>query len=162
MTTEREAMTEEMRFDDVLPIRVDIWLNEVKHYLLEATGDPIVRYRAACMSAVRMVDGKMSGVDGKIADTEAMLVAACLWRCGVENLADQPVRLDEVRKLPGRIQTALFVRCQKICSLTGDDSLDSLRKRRAVMQRELAEVENKILDLESPEHAARAEEQEKN
>jgi hypothetical protein len=146
----------ELDFADLAPIEVPVKVNGVpKYVLVEASGAAAVAYRNMVSKAAKMVDGKVTGLDG-IADAEPLLVSLCLSpvddaaykRDGVvratraNNNDLVTLHVSRVKAWPYRFQRALFDKVMEISpDLREKDTPESVRKRIAELQAKLAELE---------------------
>lgn len=139
--------TEPMDFD-LAPIRIPVTVRGKRYILSDATAGAVVQYRNALMKSTRMIDGKVSGVEG-MADAEPLLVSLCLSNLSKDDpLAPAtdpggnpvPVGIAVVKSFPSSAMKILFDRIKEISGLNDDESEETLAKRIEVDQKKLASM----------------------
>ncbi len=118
----------EMRFDDLEPIKIPVFIGTKEYVLREASADAAVKYRNAGTKAARMQDGKLVGLDG-VADVVLLLVCGCLFEVKEigGNRVEGPVSPVWLRTLPYRIVKPLFDRAKAISKgLEDEDTVETL------------------------------------
>lgn len=103
---------EKMVFNDLAPVEVEVEIERDQYVLREPSEGAAVKYRNAALRAARMVDGKVTGMDG-LADAEPLLVSLCLFKTN-GNGARVPVSLDFVMSLKPKVVRALYERVKQI------------------------------------------------
>lgn len=133
---------------DTLDLReVSVCIAGKNYTLREANGEAARRYRNTVLKAARLgPDGKPVSIDG-MADAEMVLINQCL--------IDHSGRMTPIAVLagwPSHILKKLFVRIQEISDLkeSEEDTLEGLAKRRARLEKEMAETNLKLARLAPP------------
>ena len=144
-------MTEQMRFDDLAPQHVEVYVGQKKYYLCEPSEDAVCKFRNAVSRETKWQDGKLAYV-GNMADTEPMLVSMCLYRATDDGSLpvdgngrpDQKhlMALSAVRSWPARIVSALYKKARTLGNLDEDDSPDGLQRQIEELQNRLDAVRN--------------------
>jgi hypothetical protein len=78
MAATMNRITEELVFDDLTPIEVPVTLAGKKYRLREASGATAIKWRNAMTKGLKMVDGKLSGIEG-VGDLDLLLLTLCLF-----------------------------------------------------------------------------------
>lgn len=126
---------------DLQPVRVPVTYRG-RRFVLTESGDAVVKYRNASISAARMRDGKVVGLSGA-ADAEPILVAGCLFENADPDLlprADRPVSPAFVRGLPSRLTAKLFDRAREINGIKDEETVTKIDDQIALLQRRRAEL----------------------
>jgi len=136
-----------LNFEDLTPAEVPVSIAGRHYVLREATGDAAVKYQNAVTKCSRFTDGKFSGIQGSLADTQPLLVSLCLF--DVEHLQGstdpklvaKPVAEHVIRSWPYRIQRSLFDRAKELSGLADEETQETLTKQIADLQEKLAKLQ---------------------
>ncbi len=122
-------------FGDITPIVVSVTINQERYELREATGDVACRYRNALLKCTQLgPEGKPQKIEG-MADIEPFLVSMCLFK---ENGA--AVNAAVVRAWPSHVLKKLFETAKEISKLDEDETVESLEKQKAAIEKQLAKL----------------------
>jgi len=112
-------MNEALEFD-LAPISVSVTIGGKPYVLKEASEDAARQWNNANLKAMKMSDGKLSGMDG-VADNASLLISLCLF--DITDGFTSPVSLATIRSWPHRITKPLFEKCKSISGLgeSGDE-----------------------------------------
>ena len=131
-----DTMNELLDFNDLTPIEVPVSVQGRQYTLREASGDAACQYRNAVSGSYQYgPDGNISGVKG-LSDAGPLLVSLCLVD---EN--GRAVKQEIVRGWPARVMMALFRRAKEISELDEPETVESLERQVAVLQRRLVELQ---------------------
>ncbi len=136
-------MSDSLVFDTVEPIEVPVSIGKHKYVLREASGAAACKWRNAQLKASKIVDGKVSGLEG-MPDTEPLLISYCLFCVDSTGAVTQTVPLEIIRGWPYRIQRGLFAKLKEISALEEKETKATLEKRQK-------EVTDKLKGLEEDE-----------
>lgn len=132
-------------FSDLASQEVRVPIGNKVYVLREPTGDAVVKWRNAQLRSSKMVDGKLSSIDG-MADAEPLLVSLCLFECrpqpdGTE--VQYIVKENTVRAWPNRVQRALYDKVMELGHLneSGEETKETLREQIKDLQEKLHKLE---------------------
>lgn len=132
-----------LRFDDLMPKELPVWLGGRPYALREASESAAVAYRNVITSGVKIVDGQVSGV-GNIAEAQPVLLSQCLYRAEQEGRQGKVpldamgnadfrhlVPMSWVKGLPAHIVKQLFDTVKEMSPglVEEEESADVIRKR---------------------------------
>lgn len=132
-------------FTDLAPIELPVKIMGRNFLLREASADAAVRYRNCLLRSTRMVDGKVSGIEG-MADAEPLLVSCCLLELIIHSNGEtlkRAVTEGDVRRLPNRITAKLFEAAKRISRLDEDEKPEVIKKQIKALQERLEKMEPK-------------------
>jgi len=117
-----ELQTDELRFDDLTPTEVPVYLAGKSYILREASGDAACKYRNAMLACTRLgPDGKPSSIQG-MADIEPLLVSMCLYNAEEGDKSfGKCVPLNIIRSWPSRVQKSLYDKVKEISEIGEED-----------------------------------------
>jgi hypothetical protein len=130
-------------FPDLKPVEVSVTVGRVTYVLREASYAVKKQYRNAQMRAVRMVDGKMTGLDGAM-EADPLLLAGCLFETDNEGKATN--RTVDVRLLhswPARVVEPLVAEAKRLSNIDQDETREALEKRLEETKKALAKLDEK-------------------
>jgi hypothetical protein len=141
-------------FGDIAPKEITIRMGNRLYIIREASSDAAVKFRNASLKAAKMVDGKLSGMDG-LADAEPLLVSLCVFEADTRGIISRdsqghpiPVTLQTVRGWPNRVQKLCFDKIKEISDgLDEKDTVQSLQKKIV----ELEKRRKELMAAETPE-----------
>lgn len=119
--------------------------------LTEASENAGRVYRALATRALRMNDGKVSGVGGEIADIQSVVVGECLFQTvgndgtNVLMSGNTPMKvpLERVQRMPTRVVKEMFDWIKKVSDLDEKEkSPEEIRKQIVELQKKLEKVES--------------------
>ena len=125
-------------FTDINLIEREVHIQGVVSKLREASAEAVIKYRNAATKGVRMEDGKVTGMDG-IADSELVLVAACLFR--PEANTYRKMTVEDVSKWPYKIVRPLFDWVKEVSEIDPPETKESLWKQFHAIQRKIRALE---------------------
>lgn len=118
-----------------------------KDYIIrEADGDTAAKFRGMQISHLKLTDGKASGINPGMSESELFLVSKTLYRKVPEATKENPnavptlVPLSVIRLWPDRITGRAFEIAQEISGLKTAETKESLLKQRAEIDKKLAEI----------------------
>lgn len=124
-----------------IPVTLSSKRGKKSYVLREPSTHAATRYRNATLSAAKMEDGKINGMDG-LADAEPLLVSLCLF-VPMENRPPEQwatVPIQEVMAFPNRVQADLFAKIKELDpSITGDETVESMEKQVEDLMKRIAE-----------------------
>lgn len=138
-------MSDTLEFDDLAPTEIKVRIGKDHYLLREASTDAATKYRNAQIAAMRVSDGKVTGMAG-IADTDPLLVSLCLFPLenGVPKLDRHgwPVNvpISFVRGLRNKITKVLVEKIRSISDLDEEDTEESLSTQISLLQDRLAAI----------------------
>lgn len=142
-------MSDSFDFDGITPVSIPVRVGGKRYILREATGDVAVRYRNACLKAMKLgADGKPVAMEN-MADVEPYLVHLTLFAVA-ENGGESQVPLATVRGWPARVVKALFNKAKEIGSLDEADTKEQLQARIDADQAKLAALSNGHAEKNEP------------
>lgn len=128
-------MSDELVFDDLTFKEKPVKIGDKDYVLRELNGDGLIKYESARMSRCTLgADGKPVSVSANIAEIYPLLVSLCLFSVNPENGQKTPVSIDFVKKLPGRIQTALFTHAKDISGIDQEVSEETKKSSSTVTE----------------------------
>lgn len=132
---------------------------EGKNYVLrEASEDAHVKYRNAVLRASKLNEkGNISSMDG-MADSEPILVAACLFEQYTDAKGAQrerPMLVNQILQWPTRVVKPLYEKAKEMSDINQDETKDQLKKtienaRKKLEKLEAAEAGNESQGKETP------------
>lgn len=126
----------EMRFDDITPIEVEVFVGKEKYILRETSGAARVIYDNARLACYEYQEGKLVKVHD-IASIEVLLVSLCLFMGdGVT-----PVPEVTIKVWPGRVYKALYEKAREISGMS--DTPENLEEQIKLLQKQLSEYREK-------------------
>jgi len=140
--------------DDLALIQIPVTYKGKTYLLTEAFGDAVAQWRNAQLAGTTMRQSEDDGVKtislGGMADSEPLLVALCLFSPGPDgNLIldargnvdrKHQVPLSVVRSWPQRLVGPLFERVKEISRLNEVETMESLEKKIADLQKRLGKL----------------------
>jgi len=126
-----------MRFDDITPIEVEVFVGKEKYVLRETSGAARAIYDNARLACYEYQEGKLVKVHD-IADVEILLVSLCLFK--VED-GVTPVSTMTLKKWPSRIYKALYDRAREISGMV--ETAENLEEQIKLLQKQLSELKSK-------------------
>lgn len=140
-----EVINMPIEFDDIAPIEVPVKRKGLNYVLCECDEGGAVKYRAASMRGVRLVeteDGQEVVMGDGQAESEPLLVSLCLHQVYPDGRRRQ-VSLSEIKTWRPEEVKQLHERAKAISNLGEDsDDPDKLRKQIARLQKRLERLEN--------------------
>ena len=126
----------EMRFDDITPIEVEVFVGKEKYILRETSGAARVIYDNARLACYEYQEGKLVKVHD-IANIEVLLVSLCLFMSdGVT-----PVPEVTIKVWPGRVYKALYEKAREISGMS--ETPENLEEQIKLLQKQLSENRDK-------------------
>jgi hypothetical protein len=126
----------EIRFDDITPIEVEVFVGKEKYILRETSGAARVIYDNARLACYEYQEGKLVKVHD-IANIEVLLVSLCLFMSdGVT-----PVSEVTIKMWPGRVYKALYERAREISGMS--ETPENLEEQIKLLQKQLSEYRDK-------------------
>jgi hypothetical protein len=126
----------EIRFDDISPIEVEVFVGKEKYILRETSGAARVIYDNARLACYEYQEGKLVKVHD-IANIEVLLVSLCLFMSdGVT-----PVSEVTIKMWPGRVYKALYERAREISGMS--ETPENLEEQIKLLQKQLSEYRDK-------------------
>lgn len=145
-------MSLDLNFDDLVVRQETVPIMGRKYILREPDGEAATKYRNAQAKSYRMVDGKLSSIEG-VADCEPILISACLYYADDKgNLRTTPdgdpdvryrVPPQKVKTWPARVQNKLFDACIEMGGLNEGDNEEAVEKQIQVLQDRLKAMREK-------------------
>jgi len=134
-----------IEFDDVAPIEVPVKRRGLSYLLCECDEGGAVKYRAASMRGVRLVeteDGQEVVMGDGQAESEPLLVSLCLYQIYPDGRRRQ-VSLSEIKTWRPDEVKQLHERAKAISNLSEDtDDPEKLRKQITRLQKRLEKLES--------------------
>lgn len=126
----------EIRFDDITPIEVEVFVGKEKYILRETSGAARVIYDNARLACYEYQEGKLVKVHD-IANIEVLLVSLCLFMSdGVT-----PVSEVTIKMWPGRVYKALYEKAREISGMS--ETPENLEEQIKLLQKQLSEFKAK-------------------
>ena len=126
----------EIRFDDITPIEVEVFVGKEKYILRETSGAARVIYDNARLACYEYQEGKLVKVHD-IANIEVLLVSLCLFMSdGVT-----PVSEVTIKMWPGRVYKALYEKAREISGMS--ETPENLEEQIKLLQKQLSEFKTK-------------------
>ena len=126
----------EMRFDDITPIEVEVFVGKEKYILRETSGAARVIYDNARLACYEYQEGKLVKVHD-MANIEVLLVSLCLFMGdGVT-----PVSEISIKVWPGRVYKALYEKAREISGMS--ETPENLEEQIKLLQKQLSEYRDK-------------------
>lgn len=126
----------EIRFDDITPIEVEVFVGKEKYILRETSGAARVIYDNARLACYEYQEGKLVKVHD-IANIEVLLVSLCLFMSdGVT-----PVPEVTIKMWPGRVYKALYEKAREISGMS--ETPENLEEQIKLLQKQLSEFKAK-------------------
>lgn len=126
----------EIRFDDITPIEVEVFVGKEKYILRETSGAARVIYDNARLACYEYQEGKLVKVHD-IANIEVLLVSLCLFMSdGVT-----PVPEVTIKVWPGRVYKALYEKAREISGMS--ETPENLEEQIKLLQKQLSEFKAK-------------------
>jgi hypothetical protein len=126
----------EMRFDDITPIEVEVFVGKEKYILRETSGAARVIYDNARLACYEYQEGKLVKVHD-MANIEVLLVSLCLFMSdGVT-----PVPEVTIKVWPGRVYKALYEKAREISGMS--ETPENLEEQIKLLQKQLSEYRDK-------------------
>lgn len=138
-------------FDDDAPVQseIPVTYQKTEYVLVEASGEVATRYQNAIFRSSKLDDGKLVGMDG-LADASLILVSGCLFPVK-DGKRGPNVSLATVKSWPNRLVKQLFETARDMSDLGDNDTVESLEKQIAGLQKRLKTLREKG---KSPEELA--------
>ena len=140
----------DLNFEDLSVREIKVPIKDRNYLLLEASEDAARQYQNLLSKNTSIADGKVSGIQGPLADAQSLLISLCIFHAsepGVDK-PGQKVDIQTIRKWPHRVTKKLFVWIDENSELTEDDTEESLTKAIAKLQKKLAELREDSLGNE--------------
>lgn len=126
----------EIRFDDITPIEVEVFVGKEKYILRETSGAARVIYDNARLACYEYQEGKLVKVHD-IANIEVLLVSLCLFMSdGVT-----PVSEVTIKMWPGRVYKTLYEKAREISGMS--ETPENLEEQIKLLQKQLSEFKAK-------------------
>ena len=126
----------EIRFDDITPIEVEVFVGKEKYILRETSGAARVIYDNARLACYEYQEGKLVKVHD-MANIEVLLVSLCLFMSdGVT-----PVPEVTIKVWPGRVYKALYEKAREISGMS--ETPENLEEQIKLLQKQLSEYRDK-------------------
>jgi hypothetical protein len=126
----------EIRFDDISPIEVEVFVGKEKYILRETSGAARVIYDNARLACYEYQEGKLVKVHD-IANIEVLLVSLCLFMSdGVT-----PVSEVTIKMWPGRVYKTLYEKAREISGMS--ETPENLEEQIKLLQKQLSEFKAK-------------------
>jgi hypothetical protein len=126
----------EIRFDDITPIEVEVFVGKEKYILRETSGAARVIYDNARLACYEYQEGKLVKVHD-MANIEVLLVSLCLFMGdGVT-----PVSEISIKVWPGRVYKALYEKAREISGMS--ETPENLEEQIKLLQKQLSEYRDK-------------------
>lgn len=145
---------QEIDFDTVEPITIDVKVSGQWYVLREGSGDAVAKFKNKLMKCARtMPDGKQT-FDG-LGDMEAYLISLCLYETEggqkgvikVDKSKKDPVEVlvseFKIRSWPGRVQKELFKKAKEITPIEDEEATIE------GMEKQIAELQSRIDTLKA-------------
>jgi hypothetical protein len=148
MSESNGDMTDAMVFESLELIEVPVTIGEDRYVMREASEEVATAYQIAMMRGMQVVDGKVRGNLGGLADAQSLLLSRCILRYGGDD-KPHPVDRNVIRQWPSRIVKQLFERLTKISEI--DEEADTSK---LLLQKVLDSMEENDTDDKATVKAA--------
>lgn len=112
-------------FDEFETLQVPVKVGNNKYWLREADGFAAARYKGAQASAIRIEEGKVSGMTGATSQADLELIGDCLFR----QKDNTPVNISIYGKWPHRILKPIIDAAKTLSGLDTKETKEQLLKQ---------------------------------
>lgn len=123
----------DLEFDEFETIQVPVKIGKNKYWLREADGFAAAKFKGAQASAVRIEEGKVSGMTGATSQAELELVGDCLFR----DKDNTPVNISIYGKWPHRILKPIIEAAKALSGLETKETKEQLLKQKQKIEDKL-------------------------